>query len=125
MQEGCVRIYINTELVNQRGVDWPFIDRLVQSIEKPSYEREPWNQNKKTFDRIRVTVNLPRYMFETWDELKQAVKDNRQEINQKVLTKIETDRSFKKFGLPVNVLQLSDVVLCRNYTLEYIFELKA
>ena len=123
--EDCVRIYINTELVIQRGVDWSFIDRLVQSIEKPSYEREPWNQNKKTFDRIRVTVNLPRYMFGTWDELKQAVKDNRQEINKKVLTKIETDRSYKKFGLPVNVLQLSDVVLCRNYTLEYIFELKA
>ena len=121
--EDCVRIYINTELICHRGADWPFIDRLVQNI-VACYEREPFNKNTKTFDRIRVSVNLGRYLFETWDELKQAVKAHRSEIDKKVLEKIENDRRFRKYNVPINVLSLSDLVLRRDYTLEYIFELK-
>lgn len=83
----------------------------------------PENQNKKTFDRIRIQVVLPRYMFQTWDELKAAVQENRLEIDNRVLDKIKNDRQFIKFGIPVNFIKLTDVTLLRDHTLEYIFEL--
>lgn len=38
--------------------------------------------------------------------------------------KLENDRRFKRYGVPVNFLKLSDVTLLRNYSLEFLFELK-
>ena len=55
---------------------------------------------------------------------KQAVVDNRKEIDRRVLGKIETDFQFKKYGVPINALRLSEIVLRNDYALEYIFELK-
>ena len=67
---------------------------------------------------------MPRYLFPTWNDLKQAVVDNRKEIDRQVLGKIETDYRFKKYGVTLNVLRLSEIVLRNDYSLEYIFELK-
>ncbi len=38
--------------------------------------------------------------------------------------KLEKDRQLKRFGIPVNFLQLSDVTLLRDFSIEFIFELK-
>ena len=38
--------------------------------------------------------------------------------------KLENDRRFKRYGVPINFLKLSDVTLLRNYSLEFIFELR-
>ena len=105
-------------------VELPFIDRLIQRIEAPLFERIPENHNEATFDRIRVFVGLPRYMFDSWYELRDAVLKNRAEIDRRVIRRIEEDRQFKKFELPINFIKLSDVTLLRDHTVEYIFELK-
>ena len=38
--------------------------------------------------------------------------------------KLENDRRFKRYGVTINFLKLSDVILLRNYSLEFIFELR-
>ena len=120
----CIRIFLDTKLEIKPDVELPFIDRLIQRIEAPEYERVPENHNEATFDRIRVFVGLPRYMFDSWDELKAAVRENRAEIDRRVIQRIEDDRQFKRFKVPINFIKLSDVLLRRTYSLEYIFELK-
>lgn len=120
----CIRLFLDTKLESKPDVELPFIERLVQRVEAPEYERIPENQNEATFDRIRVFVGLPRYMFNSWEELKAAVFENRTEIDRRVLEKIENDRHFKKFRVPINYLKLSEVFLRRTFSLEYIFELK-
>lgn len=120
----CIRLFLDTKLEIKPEVELPFIERLIQRVEAPEYERVPENQNEATFDRIRVFVGLPRYMFDSWEELKAAVLENRAEIDRRVLEKIETDRHFKKYSVPINYLKLSEVFLRRTFSLEYIFELK-
>lgn len=120
----CVSLFLDTKLEIKPDVELPFIERLIQRIEAPEYEREPENLNETTFDRIRVMVGLPRYMFDSWEKLKVAVSENRAEIDRRVLQKIETDRHFKKYKVPISFIKLSTVILRRSYALEYIFELK-
>lgn len=120
----CIRLFLDTKLEIKPDVELPFIERLIQRVDAPEYERVPENQNEATFDRIRVYVGLPRYMFKTWGELKAAVMENRAEIDRRVLQKIETDRHFKKYKVPINFIKLSTVLLRRTYALEYIFELR-
>lgn len=120
----CAKVFIETELVYHEKPQWSTLDRLIQRIESPEYERTPENPNAATFDRVRVMVCLPHYLFPTWNDLKQAVYDNRKEIGRQVIEKIESDRRFKKYGVPVNILRLSDIILRTDYALEYIFELK-
>lgn len=120
----CAEIFALSELEYRAAPQWSMIDRLIQRISSPKYERVPGNTNTATFDRIRVMVSLPRYLFPTWNDLMQAVVDNRKEIDRRVLGKIETDYRFKKYGVPLNVLRLSEIVLRNDYALEYIFELK-
>ena len=120
----CAKIFASSELEYRAAPQWSMIDRLIQRISSPKYERVPGNTNTATFDRIRIVVSLPRYLFPTWNDLKQAVVDNRKEIDRQVLGKIETDYRFKKYGIPINALRLSEIVLRNDYALEYIFELK-
>ena len=48
----------------------------------------------------------------------------RREIYQRVIQRLEEDRQFKKYGVPINFLKLSDVTLFRDFSMEFIFELK-
>jgi len=120
----CIKIFLNTQLRQEPREELSYIDRLIQYVHSPEYERVPENTNENTFDRIRVVVGLPQSMFQSWDELKTAIRENRKEIDRRVLQKIADDRRFKKFGVTTNVIRLSEVLLRKNYSLEYIFELK-
>lgn len=120
----CIRIFLDTEMESKPVGDLAYIDRLIQHIHPPEYERVPENMNEATFDRIRVSVGLPRFMFQTWAELRAAVRENRKEIDQRVIRRIEDDRQFQKYKIPINFIELSEVLLRKNYSLEYIFELK-
>lgn len=120
----CIAIFLETSLEPKPVEDLHYIDRLIQYVHLPEYERVPENTNENTFDRIRVVVGLPQSMFQSWDELRAAVRENRKEIDRRVLRRIADDRRFKKFGVTTNVLRLSEVLLRKNYSLEYIFELK-
>ena len=120
----CISIFLKTELVRGVPQDQSPLDRLVQYISPPTYERIPGNQDEATFDHIRMTVGLPRYKFDSWEALQDEVKKYQREIYQQVLQKLENDRQFKRYGVPINFIKLSDVILRRNFSIEFIFELK-
>lgn len=121
--EECAKIFLDSKIV-RRNNEYSYLERLVGRIEKPLFEREPENENKNTFDRIRVSVCLTKSMFNSWDELKTAVKAYRIEIAQMALDKIEENNAFQRFGVPINVIKPTDITLRRDCTLEYIFEPK-
>lgn len=120
----CARVFLETDLEPKSAAQLPYIDQLIQQIHSPEFERVPENMNTGTFDRIRVLVGLPRFMFQTWDDLRTAVRENRRKIDQRVIQKIESDRQFRRYHIPLNFLTLSEVLLRKDYSLEYIFELR-
>ena len=120
----CVGIFIETELAHRAPQELSPLDQLIQYIARPVYERVPGNDNVKTFDRIRMTVGLPRYLFNSWEALQSEVKKYQHEIYQRVIQRMETNRSFKRYGVPINFLEISNVTLLRDFSLEFIFELK-
>lgn len=122
--EECVGIFLKTELIHRAPQEPSPVDRLVQYIAPPICERNPENTNKATFDRIRVTVGVPRYQFNSWKALQKEVKKYQKEIYQRVVQRLEQDRQFKKYGVPISFLKLSHVMLLRDFSLELIFELK-
>lgn len=99
------------------------IDRFITRVRKPDFFCTPENPNKDTtFDYIHIYVGT----VVEWENKMQYIKSHLSEIESKVLDKIEKDRTFKKFGVPVNVLKLSEVTM-RNRTseLKFVFELKS
>lgn len=120
----CIGIFLKTELTYRVPPNKAPIDKLMQSIAAPTFERIPENNDKTTFDYIRMTVGLPRYQFDSWEELQGEVEKYRHEIYQRVIQTIEDDRHFKRYGVPINFLKLSDVTLRRDFSMEFLFELK-
>ncbi len=120
----CISIFLKSELIHGVPQNQSPLDRLVQSISSPIYERVPENQDETTFDYIRMTVGLPRYKFDSWEALQDEVKKYQREIYQQVVQKLENDRQFKRYGVPINFIKLSDVIFRRDFSLEFIWELK-
>lgn len=97
------------------------IERFVTKIEKPVFERVPENPKTNTFDYIIVDVNI----VTDWDEdRREYIQKHRKEIFEKALQKVEGDRTFQRFGIPINFLRISTVTLKRDSVLEFILELK-
>lgn len=97
--------------------------RFVTRIYKPDFVCIPENQHKDTtFDYIHVDVNL----VTQWDtDKREFIKENAREINKMVLESIKNNRSFKKYGVPVNVLTIAKITLKKDLnSLHYVFQLK-
>ena len=88
------------------------------------FERFPENPDPRTVDFIRVQVDLPCYLYPTHTELAAAVRAHKPEIDKLVVEKIESARAFRELGVPLGFFFLSECILRKNHTLEYIFELK-
>lgn len=121
--DACIEIFLKTSIATTTPATPTDYERLVQHIGPPIYERIPENKDETTFDRIRVTVGLPRYLFGSWEELSAEVAKYKSEILQNAVTRIAEDRQFKRYGIPINFLKLSNAQLLRDYSLELIFEL--
>ena len=119
----CINIFLKTELEQGAPQELSPVDRLVQYIAPPIFERVPENSNEATFDHIRMNVGLPSYQF-SWKALQDEVKKYQREICQRVLQRLECDRHFKRYGVPINFLKVSDIILRRDFSIEFIFELK-
>lgn len=119
----CVDLLFKTDLC-ANSTQYSPLELLVTRVLPASYERVPENQNPKTFDFIRVQANLSHTFYATWEELRQGVEQHRQEIDNLIVETIKNDIEFLKFGVPINVLKLSNRILSQQYFLEYIFELK-
>lgn len=119
----CVEIFLNTNLCSVPKKN-SLLDVLITKI-VVSFERIPENENRKTFDYIRVRLNLCHAAYPTWKDLQQGVMEHKKEIDDLVIKKVENNRRFCKFGVPMSYLRLTNRILSRHYcVLEYIFELK-
>ena len=121
--EEYIEIFLKTALACAVPQELTPIDQLMQYIASPVYERDSENTDEATFDHIRITVGLPRYRFNSWETLQNEVKNHQKEIYQRVIQKLEKDRQFKKYGIPVDFLKMSNATLLRSFSIEFIFEL--
>ncbi|MDO4283198.1 MAG: hypothetical protein Q4D02_06125 [Clostridia bacterium] len=98
------------------------IERFIARIEEPTFYRVPENLKENTFDYIYVDINL----LTNWNQdRKKYIKENIDEINQRVIEKIKNQRSFIKYGISINFLKISRITLSeRQNLLQYVFELK-
>ena len=122
----CLELFkeIRYRPVDPITVNYTEMERLVQKIETPRFERFPENPDPRTVDFIRVQVDLPCYLYPTHTELAVAVRAHKPEIDKLVVEKIESARAFRELGVPLGFFFLSECILRKNHTLEYIFELK-
>ena len=99
------------------------LERFITTLEEPEYVCIPENQNKNTlFDYVYVTVNV---VSEWYTDRKSYINSHSREIKKMVLERIETDKKFKKYGLPINFLKLSRAIFSpRKSSIQFLFELK-
>lgn len=97
------------------------VDRFIGKIDKPIFVREPENENKNTFDYIYIDILI----IQNWETDKmEYIKENMYEIRRRVVEKLQNDRSFEKYGVPINFLKISRITLKRDSILQFVFELK-
>lgn len=105
-----------------------YSSRTVTTIKAPKFERNPENKNTKTFDRIRCEISV-----KSFDEngkklsVREAAANVRKDaemVFDDVLRRIEDSARWKRFGIPVNVLECTSAKVCFDYVLELIFEIK-
>lgn len=97
------------------------LDNFITRIERPVFGRESENENDKTFDYIYVDACIA---YDWNVDKKQYVKDNLKEIKKRVVNHLANHSSFKKFGVPVNFLRITEITLTKDCLLHFIFELK-
>ena len=113
----------NKKIILTRNKKPEGVDRFITKIQRPEFVCSPENPNpKETFDYIHVYADI----VSNWEtDKKTYIQEHIKEINQKVLTKIESSKSFKKYGIPINYLKASQIVLVdRIDQIHYVFELK-
>jgi hypothetical protein len=96
-------------------------DRHFVKIGRISYEREPENTNTKTFDFIRVevlTAALNKYDLYEW------AKKFKDTLISNILKKLESDKRFIKYGVPINFLRLDNIIITNDCLVVFMFELK-
>ena len=99
------------------------VERFVTRIERPTFVCIPENPNKvTTFDYIHLYVGL----VSEWDEdISSYLNAHIKEINKMVWNKLENDRRFLKYGIPINFLKIAKVTFKKcTSELHYVFELK-
>lgn len=98
------------------------IDRFVTSVDKPIFVRSNDNPNENTFDYIYVDVNI---IPEWHQNKKKYILEHMDEIKEKVVSRIEKDAVFKRYGIPINFLKAARITLSKSKNfLQFVFELK-
>lgn len=101
------------------------IDLVIGKIEKPIISRYPENDNEDTFDYIQMIVNIS-YLGSSDERNKQVnfLKKYIPKITKEVYEKLGKDQRFKKFNVPVNLLEVTKCTFTNDKRLFYIFEIK-
>lgn len=96
------------------------LDRFITKIQKPYFTRSPQNTNTKTFDYISIDVNI---VSEWEEERKEYIIRHREEIWQRVISKLKGSKEFQRYGVPVNFLK-ANMYITKSSILKFTFELK-
>lgn len=98
------------------------LERFITKINKPIFGKYPENLNKDTFDYIYMDLCI----VHEWDEnRKEYIKKHIKKIEQKVLSKLEKDRKFKSYGVPLNFLKISRITLKKDDVIQFVLEMKS
>lgn len=105
-----------------------YSSKAITTIKTPKFERNPENKDTKTFDRIRCEISVKSFDENgkklSVSEAAANVRKDAEEVFDDVLRKIEDSARWKRFGIPVNVLECTSAKVCFGYVLELIFEIK-
>lgn len=82
-------------------------------------ERFSGNNNKNTFDMIKIHARITRKYANV-----DFIKKHKKEIDEHVLSYLKSCKKFQKFNVSINYLKLTNLVLTKDDILEYTFELK-
>lgn len=98
------------------------VERFITKIKKPMFIKEPENYRKNSFDFIFIEANI----ITNWEKDRmQYIKENKDKIIDMVISKLEKNISFKKYGIPINFLKLSKITVSLKYNyIQFVFELK-
>ena len=118
--EDLKRYYANPEFSSKEPLRE--IDYFVTKVGKPIFIRKPENIDNNSFDYIYIDLNLA--IDWKCDKL-EYYKENRKDIDEMAVKKIENSQSFKKYGIPINFLKISrKTFINQRRVLQYVFELK-
>lgn len=92
---------------------------FVLTVNRPIYRRAEGNKKKNTFDFIDIEM-----VIRSTDVDKRKVVENKDEIFNKAVAKLETSKQFQKYGVPINFLKMYQFVLRKDGTLLISFCLK-
>lgn len=116
-------VYIN-ELHKQKKTLHPKekgLDRFITKIFSPVIIRVPENKNKKTFDIIKLYINI----CTTWESDRESyIIANLKEIIKRANDSLEKNKSFKKYGVPINCLAITKILKDTNNSILIVYELK-
>ena len=85
----------------------------------PVFGRYPENNNKKTFDYIHTAVPICAV-----EDKMAFVRERYMDIARYVAADLSNRRSFKRYGVPLNCLRVTDCTLTGDGCLALVFELK-
>lgn len=95
------------------------MEKHLGRFEKPMIYRSSGNDNKNTFDFIKTSVSV----LGVENKL-EFVKQHKNDICNTVLDKIAENRTFQKYGVPVNILRLTNLTMGNSGILYFTFEPK-
>ena len=78
------------------------LDRFISKVEIPIMERYVENRDRNTFDFIRLRM----YTITNEENPLDIIKDNKNDILNMAVKRIEEAKRFKRFGIPTNFLKL-------------------
>ncbi len=98
------------------------LERFITKIDSPRFIKMPENQELEVFDFIHVDV----FVVTEWEtDIYKYILENKKEIIYRVLKKIEADKSFKKYSVPINFLKLANITYSKRLNfIRFVFELK-
>lgn len=112
----------NTQNILNRATTLQEVRDFILRVERPFFERETDNNKRGTFDFIRIRLSIPeKNMF---PKRKDFIQRHLREICNIALAKIESTKSFQKYGVPSSFLKLENAMITADSQLELLFGLK-
>lgn len=103
----------------QRKILTVLYEDFVLTTKVPRFRRDISNKDKSTFDFIDIEM-----VVRSTDATKEKVNANKQEIFDKAIAKLEVNKQFQKYGVPVNFLKMYQFVIRKDGTLIISFCIK-
>ena len=112
---------LSNKILNKNDIS-DEVRKFVLNINKPVIERDVDNPNKNTFDFVRVYLSIP--TKESYPDRHGFIQNNMKQFVLLALERIKNEKSFQKYGVPVNILKLEHMVITQQSELMMLFCVK-